>query len=78
MGGLFRLTCCSEPTIASADLRPHFGIDRQSAHTPGFGVEEGSVMVQLSIAEEPRQHGEGARGERLVDERFLPFGSFDG
>ena len=72
------LSCYSEPTIASPDLRPHLGIDRQSAHTPGFGVEEGSVMVQLSIAEEPRQHSESARGQRLVDEGLLPIESFDG
>jgi hypothetical protein len=53
-------TCYSEPTIASTDFGPHVGIDRQSAHTSCFGVEERSVMVQLSIAEEPRQHSECA------------------
>jgi hypothetical protein len=66
------LSCYSEPTIASPDLRPHLGIDRQCTHTPGFGVEEGSMMTQLSIAEEPRQHGESTRGKSLVDEGLLP------
>lgn len=61
----------------SPDLRPHLGIDRQSTHTPGFGVEKGSVMVQLSVAEEPRQHCECARGKGLVDERLLPIKCFD-
>ena len=55
-----------------------FGDRRQSAHTPGLGIEEGSVMVQISIAEEPRQHSESARGKGLVDEGLLPIESFDG
>jgi len=71
------LNCYSEPTIASPDLRPHLGIDRQSTHTPGFGVEKGSVIVQLSIAEEPRQHSQCARRQGLVDEWLLSIESFD-
>jgi hypothetical protein len=46
-------SCYSGLTIASPDLRPHLGIDRQCTDTPGFGIEEGSMMVQLSVAEEP-------------------------
>jgi hypothetical protein len=34
-------------------------------------------MVQLSIAEETRQHSECARGKCLVDEGLLPIESFD-
>ena len=33
-------------------------------------------MIQLSIPEEPRQHSESARGERLVDEGLLPIECF--
>ena len=62
----------------SPDLCPHLGIDRQGAHSPCFGVEESSVMVQLSIAEEPRQHGQCARCQGLVDEGLLPIEGFDG
>ena len=35
-------------------------------------------MTQPSIAEEPRQHGESARRQSLVDERLLPIESLDG
>src|SRR5580698_3350556 len=72
------LSCGSEPEIASPGLCPHLGIDRQSAHTSCFGVEKGSVVVQLSIAKEPRQHGQCARRQGLVDEGLLPIESFDG
>src|SRR5438067_8531131 len=77
MDGTIWLSCQPQPAIASPDLTPHLGIDRQSAHTPSFGVEERSVMVQLSIPEEPRQHGESARGECLIDEGLLPIECFD-
>jgi hypothetical protein len=53
------------------------GIDGQSAHAPGFRVEEGTMMIQLSIPEEPRQHSQCARRQRLVDEGLLPIESFN-
>ena len=72
------LGCFSEPTIASADLSPHLGINRKSAHAPGGSVEKSSVMIQLSISEEPRQHSESARGQGLIYEGLLSIESFDG
>ena len=38
---------------------------------PVSALKKASVMIQLSIAEEPRQHSKSARGERLVDEGLL-------
>ena len=31
------------------------------------------MMAESAVPEESRQHGQGARRERLIDERFLPF-----
>ena len=35
-------------------------------------------MSQLAVAEELRQHGQRAGGERLINEGFLPVEGFDG
>src|SRR5207253_2777498 len=39
-------------------------------------VEESAVVPEFPIMEEPSEHGKGARSERLVDKRFLPFQRF--
>src|SRR5580658_9211052 len=58
-------------------LRPQLGVDRQSAHLSSLRIEESAVMGQLSIPEQLRQHGQSTRGQRLVDERFLPIQGFN-
>src|SRR5580704_15067245 len=58
-------------------LRPQLGVDRQSAHLSSLRIEESAVMGQLSIPEQLRQHGQSTRGQRLVDEWFLPIKGFN-
>ena len=36
------------------------------------------MMAEPAVAEESRQHGQGARRESLIDERLLPFERLDG
>jgi hypothetical protein len=53
------LSCYPEPAIASPDLRPHLGIDQQSAHAPGFGARLRTVselypeIVDAAVGEDP-------------------------
>lgn len=35
------------------------------------------MMAEPAVAEEPRQHGQGARRESLIDERLLSFERLD-
>jgi hypothetical protein len=58
-------------------LRPYIRVDRQCAHLSSLRIEESAVMGQLSIPEQLRQHGQSTRGQRLVDERFLPIQGFN-
>jgi hypothetical protein len=41
-------------------------------------IEEAAVVRELSVAEEPRQHGQRARRQSLVDERLLAVQRLDG
>src|SRR5580704_11647267 len=58
-------------------LRPKGRVDGQCAHLSSLSIEESAVMGQLSIPEQLRQHGQSTRGQRLVDERFLPIQGFN-
>lgn len=62
---------------APSRLLPLRGIDRQRIHLAGLRVEERSVMREPSVSEELRQRRQCARGERLIDKRFLPVGCLD-
>jgi hypothetical protein len=44
---------------------------------PGSRIKESPVMAKSAVPEEPRQHGQGARRESLIDEWFLPFECLD-
>src|ERR1035438_161699 len=47
-------------------------------HASCLCVEKASVMRELSVAKEPRQHGQGGRCEGLVYERLLPVERLNG
>src|ERR1035437_1758758 len=46
-------------------------------HVSCLCVEKASVVRELSVAEEPRQHGERCRRKSLIDERLLPVERLD-
>ena len=50
---------------------PHPRVDLQRRHSPRLRVEKGSMMCELSVAKEPRQHRQSGRRECLVDEWLL-------
>ena len=58
-------------------LPPHLGIYREGGHLAGSGIEEPTMMAQLAVTKKPRQHGQGARRESLIDEWFLSFERLD-
>src|SRR5579863_5698388 len=59
------------------DPPPEVGVHWKRSHLAGSGVKESAMMDEPAVPEESRQHGQGARRERLVDERLLPFERLD-
>jgi hypothetical protein len=53
-------------------------INGQRAHLASLRIEEAAMVRELSVTEEPRQHGKCTHCQSLVDERLLAVKSLDG
>lgn len=62
-------SCCAFPQLR---------INGHDMHTSALCVVEGSMVADLSIAEEPGHHRKRTRGEDLIGIGFLTLECFDG
>lgn len=67
-----QLGCFRAARLLAALFGPGFRINREGHSASRLRIEQGSMMVDLPIPEQTRQHGKGARYEDVIDERFLP------
>src|ERR1035441_7713009 len=63
-------SCCSP--VPAAEPLPLLWVDGQRGGFAGRQVEEGSVVVDRAVPEEPAQQRQRLGGKRLVHERLLP------
>ena len=65
------------PTTPGRRPLPEVRVHRDSGYLTVFRVKEPAMMAKPAVPEKPRQHGQSARGESLIDKRLLTFERFD-
>ena len=56
---------------------PEVRVHRDSGYLTVFRVKEPAMMAKPAVPEKPRQHGQSARGESLIDIRLLSLERLD-
>src|SRR5215472_1021884 len=67
----------SMPTTPGRRPLPEVRVHRDSGYLTVFRVKEPAMMAKPAVPEKPRQHGQSARGESLIDIRLLSLERLD-